>query len=151
MTSNVGSAMIQEMAQQGASEEEIRTAVLTELRAELRPEFLNRIDEVIVFHPLSRDQIGKIVEIQLGRLRKLLADRKLSLELTEKARARLAEEGYDPIYGARPLKRAIQQRLQNPLALELLQGTFHEGDTIVVDAGPDGFTFRREVGAAQPA
>ena len=150
MTSNVGSAMIQEMAQQGASEEEIRAAVLTELRAELRPEFLNRIDEVIVFHPLNRDQIGKIVEIQLGRLRKLLADRKLSLELTEKARARLAEEGYDPIYGARPLKRAIQQRIQNPLALELLQGRFHEGDTIVVDAGPDGFTFRREVSAVQP-
>ncbi|MCX7789766.1 MAG: AAA family ATPase, partial [Chloroflexaceae bacterium] len=151
MTSNVGSAMIQEMAQQGASEEEIRAAVLTELRAELRPEFLNRIDEVIVFHPLSRDQIGKIVEIQLGRLRKLLADRKLGLELTEEARARLAEEGYDPIYGARPLKRAIQQRIQNPLALELLQGQFHEGDTIVVDAGPDGFIFRREVSAAQPA
>ncbi len=151
MTSNVGSAMIQEMAQQGASEEEIRAAVLTELRAELRPEFLNRIDEVIVFHPLSRDQIGKIVEIQLGRLRKLLADRKLGLELTEEARARLAEEGYDPIYGARPLKRAIQQRIQNPLALELLQGKFHEGDTIVVDTGPDGFTFRREVNAAQPA
>jgi len=150
MTSNIGSAMIQEMAQQGASEEEIRAAVLTELRAELRPEFLNRIDEVIVFHPLNRDQIGKIVEIQLGRLRKLLADRKLSLELTEKARARLAEEGYDPIYGARPLKRAIQQRIQNPLALELLQGRFHEGDTIVVDAGPDGFTFRREVSAVQP-
>ncbi|MGQ9925854.1 MAG: ATP-dependent chaperone ClpB [Chloroflexaceae bacterium] len=145
MTSNVGSAMIQEMAQQGAGEEEIRAAVLTELRAELRPEFLNRIDEVIVFHPLSREQIGKIVEIQLGRLRKLLADRKLNLELTEEARDCLAEEGYDPIYGARPLKRAIQQRIQNPLALELLQGKFHEGDTIVVDAGPDGFTFRREV------
>ncbi|MCS6880874.1 MAG: ATP-dependent chaperone ClpB [Oscillochloridaceae bacterium] len=151
MTSNIGSAMIQEMAQQGAGEEEIRAAVLTELRAELRPEFLNRIDEVIVFHPLNREQIGRIVEIQLGRLRKLLADRKLSLELTEAARARLVEEGYDPIYGARPLKRAIQQRIQNPLALELLQGKFHEGDTIMVDAGPDGFTFRREVSAAQPA
>jgi ATP-dependent Clp protease ATP-binding subunit ClpB len=151
MTSNIGSAMIQEMAQQGASEEEIRAAVLTELRAEFRPEFLNRIDEAIVFHPLSRDQIGKIVEIQLGRLRKLLADRKLGLELTEEARARLAEEGYDPIYGARPLKRAIQQRIQNPLALELLQGQFHEGDTIVVDAGPDGFTFRRGVSEAQLA
>ncbi|MFQ3661349.1 MAG: ATP-dependent chaperone ClpB [Chloroflexaceae bacterium] len=151
MTSNVGSAMIQEMAQQGAGEDAIRAAVLTELRAELRPEFLNRIDEVIVFHPLSRDQIGQIVEIQLGRLRKLLADRKLNLELTEAARSRLAEEGYDPIYGARPLKRAIQQRIQNPLALELLQGQFHEGDTIVVDAGPEGFTFRRGVAAAQPA
>ena len=151
MTSNVGSAMIQEMAQQGAGEDAIRAAVLTELRAELRPEFLNRIDEVIVFHPLSRDQIGQIVEIQLGRLRKLLADRKLNLELTEAARARLAEEGYDPIYGARPLKRAIQQRIQNPLALELLQGQFHEGDTIVVDSGPEGFTFRRGVTEAQPA
>ena len=143
MTSNIGSSMIQELAQEGASEETIRAAVLNELRAELRPEFLNRIDEVIVFHPLSRDQIGRIVEIQLGRLRKLLADRKINLELTEAARAQLAREGYDPVYGARPLKRAIQQRLQNPLALELLQGRFREGDTVLVDMGPEGFSFRQ--------
>ncbi len=143
MTSNIGSSMIQELTQEGASEETIRAAVLNELRAELRPEFLNRIDEVIVFHPLSRDQIRRIVEIQLGRLRKLLADRKINLELTEAARAQLAREGYDPVYGARPLKRAIQQRLQNPLALELLQGRFREGDTVLVDVGPEGFSFRQ--------
>ena len=143
MTSNIGSAMIQELTQEGVKEEEIRTAVLIELREELRPEFLNRIDEVIVFHPLSRDQIGRIVEIQLGRLRHLLAERKLGLELSPAAHTRLAEEGYDPIYGARPLKRAIQQRIQNPLALELLQGAFSEGDTICVDADSNGFSFTR--------
>ena len=143
MTSNIGSAMIQELTQEGVKEEEIRTAVLVELREELRPEFLNRIDEVIVFHPLSRDQIGRIVEIQLGRLRHLLAERKLGLELSPAAHTRLAEEGYDPIYGARPLKRAIQQRIQNPLALELLQGAFSEGDTICVDADSNGFSFTR--------
>ena len=141
MTSNIGSAMIQELTQEGVKEEEIRTAVLIELREELRPEFLNRIDEVIVFHPLSRAQIGRIVEIQLGRLRHLLAERKLGLELSPAAHTRLAEEGYDPIYGARPLKRAIQQRIQNPLALELLQGVFSEGDTIYVDANSNGFSF----------
>ena len=143
MTSNIGSAMIQELTQEGVKEEDIRTAVLVELREELRPEFLNRIDEVIVFHPLSRDQIGRIVEIQLGRLRHLLAERKLGLELSPAAHTRLAEEGYDPIYGARPLKRAIQQRIQNPLALELLQGAFTEGDTIYVDADSKGFSFTR--------
>jgi ATP-dependent Clp protease ATP-binding subunit ClpB len=143
MTSNIGSSMIQELTQGGASEDEVREAVLDELRGELRPEFLNRIDEVIVFKPLSRGQIGQIVEIQLGRLRALLADRKLRLELTEAARARLAAEGYDPIYGARPLKRAIQQRIQNPLAMELLQGQYREGDTVLVDVGESGFTFRK--------
>jgi ATP-dependent Clp protease ATP-binding subunit ClpB len=135
--------MIQDLTQGGAKEEEIRDAVLEELRGELRPEFLNRIDEVIVFRPLSRSQIGEIVEIQLSRLRKLLAERKLGLELTPAARAALAEEGYDPVYGARPLKRAIQQRIQNPLALQLLQGEFREGDTILVDAGDGGFSFRK--------
>jgi ATP-dependent Clp protease ATP-binding subunit ClpB len=115
---------------------------MEELRGQFRPEFLNRVDEIIVFRPLSRDQIGHIVEIQLGRLRKLLAERRLNLDLTPEAQAALSEEGYDPIYGARPLKRVIQQRIQNPLALELLQGRFHEGDTIVVDTDADGnFTF----------
>src|SRR5919205_469691 len=130
MTSNTASPIIQELTQRGESQEAIQARVLEEIRDEFRPEFLNRIDEIIVFRPLSRSQIGQIVEIQLGRLRKLLADRKLTLELTPAARAKLAEEGYDPVYGARPLKRVIQQRLQNPLALRLLQGDFHEGDTI---------------------
>ncbi|HEY0605335.1 MAG TPA: ATP-dependent chaperone ClpB [Herpetosiphonaceae bacterium] len=147
MTSNIGSILIQDMTQSRASEEAIRVRVLDELRNHLRPEFLNRIDEVIVFSPLSRSQIGQIVEIQLKRLRKLLGDRKLSLELTPAAQHHLAEEGYDPIYGARPLKRVIQQRLQNPLAMLILQGSFREGDTILVDANDEGYTFSRSVEA----
>ncbi|NTU82694.1 MAG: ATP-dependent chaperone ClpB [Chloroflexales bacterium] len=143
MTSNIGSSMIQELTHGGVGEDEIRAAVLEELRGELRPEFLNRIDEVIVFRPLSREQIGQIVEIQLGRLRRLLAERKLGLELSPAALAQIASEGYDPVYGARPLKRVIQQRLQNPLASELLRGAFREGDTIMVDSGPKEFSFRK--------
>ena len=143
MTSNIASSKIQELTQEGVSEEEIRTVVMEELRDELRPEFLNRIDEIIVFGPLSREQIGAIVLIQLERLRQRLTDRKLQLELSPEAQAQLASEGYDPVYGARPLKRVIQQRLQNPLASELLRGVFHEGDTILVERGPKGFSFRK--------
>ncbi len=138
MTSNIASPIIQELNQSGASQEAIRVRVMEELRATLRPEFLNRIDDIIVFRPLSREQIAEIVEIQLARLRKLLADRRITLELTPMARQQLAVEGYDPTYGARPLKRVLQQRIQNPLALSLLQGEFHDGDTIIVDATPDG-------------
>ena len=145
MTSNIASPMIQELTANGASAAQLRSAALSELRSELRPEFLNRIDEVIVFRPLSRDQIGNIIDIQLGHLRQMLANRKLMLELTPPARARLAAEGYDPSYGARPLKRVIQQRLQNPLALKLLQGSFRDGDTIVADATQSGdFFFDRK-------
>lgn len=143
MTSNIASATIQELTRAGAGQSEIRAAVMEELRGVLRPEFLNRIDEVIVFAPLSREHIDRIVEIQLNRLRKLLADRKLNLVLTDAARAQLAAEGYDPVYGARPLKRVIQQRIQNPLALQLLQGAFPEGSTIVVDVENGTFVFRR--------
>ena len=143
MTSNIASSKIQELTQEGVNEEEIRTVVMEELRDELRPEFLNRIDEIIVFGPLSREQIGAIVLIQLERLRQRLTDRKLQLELSPEAQAQLASEGYDPVYGARPLKRVIQQRLQNPLASELLRGVFHEGDTILVERGPKGFSFRK--------
>jgi ATP-dependent Clp protease ATP-binding subunit ClpB len=141
MTSNIGSEAWS--AGRGAkSEEDIRQFVLNTLRSTFRPEFLNRVDEVIIFRPLSREQIGQIVEIQLGHLRKLLADRKLSLELTPQAHGQLAEQGYDPVYGARPLKRVIQQRLQNPLALKLLQGEFKEGDTVCVGVNGAGeFTF----------
>jgi ATP-dependent Clp protease ATP-binding subunit ClpB len=143
MTSNAASPIIQDMTRDGVDEETIRERVLEEIRDDFRPEFLNRIDEIIVFRPLSRSQIGQIVEIQLGRLRKLLADRKLTLQLTPEARAKLSEEGYDPIYGARPLKRVIQQRLQNELALRILQGDFREGDTIEVGVDNDKFTFTR--------
>jgi ATP-dependent Clp protease ATP-binding subunit ClpB len=148
MTSNIGSPIIQDWTQQGKDQEAIRVRVMEELRSHLRPEFLNRIDEVIVFQPLSREQIGTIVEIQLARLRKLLADRKLQLDLSQAARQQLGEEGYDPVYGARPLKRVIQQRIQNPLAMQLLQGSFRAGDTVIVDVGPDGgFTFSAVVPA----
>ncbi len=141
MTSNIASQIIQHMAMDGVPQDDIRDAVLIELRETLRPEFLNRIDDTIVFRPLSRDQIGRIVEIQLERLKTLLHDRQLKLELSPAAREKLADQGYDPIYGARPLKRVIQQRIQNPLAMQILQGAFQAGDTIHVDADESGFIF----------
>jgi ATP-dependent Clp protease ATP-binding subunit ClpB len=144
MTSNIASPLIQELTQSGASQETIRSRALEELRDELRPEFLNRIDDIIVFGPLSRTQIGQIVEIQLGRLRNLLVARRIGLELTDAARTALGDEGYDPVYGARPLKRVIQQRIQNPLALLLLEGVFREGDTVRVDVDAnDQFVFEK--------
>jgi ATP-dependent Clp protease ATP-binding subunit ClpB len=121
-----------------------------QLRDSFRPEFLNRIDEIVVFQQLSREQLTEIVELQLERLRQRLAERHVELELTDAAKEQLAEAGWDPAYGARPLKRAIQRLLENPLALELLEGRFAEGDTIRVDAGGDGLVFDR-VGAASPA
>ncbi|AFM41900.1 ATP-dependent chaperone ClpB [Desulfosporosinus acidiphilus SJ4] len=143
LTSNIASPLIQEMSRRNAAQEEVRSAINEELRQHFRPEFLNRLDEVIVFHPLDRSHIGKIVEIQLGLLRKRLSERKISLELTEQALQKLADEGYDPIYGARPLKRVIQQRLQNPVALKLLQGEFKDGQKIVVDVDVSGdYTFQ---------
>jgi len=144
MTSNIASHTIQEMTQKAASQDAVRTRVLEELRDQLRPEFLNRIDEVIVFGPLSREHLLKIVDIQLKRLRELLENRKITLELTDAAKKRLAEDGYDPIFGARPLKRLIQQQISNELSLRLLQGDFREGDRLLVDVDSDGgFTFRK--------
>jgi len=140
MTSNVGSAAIHQYEGQP---EALRRSMLEALRDAFRPEFLNRIDETIVFKPLTRDQIGAIVEIQLARTAKRLAERNISLTLTEAARQRLGDEGYDPIYGARPLKRVIQQRILDPLALQVLQGHVRDGDTITVDATPDGFVFAK--------
>ncbi len=138
LTSNIASPSIQQLSQRNAAQEEVRSIINEELRHHFRPEFLNRLDEVIIFHPLGREHIGKIVEIQLGLLRQRLSERKLTLELTEQARVQLANEGYDPVYGARPLKRVIQQRLQNPLALKLLQGEFKEGQQILVDVDDSG-------------
>ncbi|MEM8532316.1 MAG: ATP-dependent chaperone ClpB [Chloroflexota bacterium] len=144
MTSNIASPIIQEMTQNGESLETVRSRAMEELRDEFRPEFLNRIDEIIVFGPLSRAQIGRIVDIQLVQLRQRLADRQLTLELTDTALEQLGNEGYDPVYGARPLKRVIQQRLQNALALQLLQGDFTNGDVIRVDVNPQGdFLFEK--------
>jgi len=114
-----------------------------DLRERFRPEFLNRIDEVVTFEALTREQLSEIVELQLGRLRERLAERKLSLEVTDAAKELLAEEGWDPAYGARPLKRAIQRLLENPLALRLLDGDFAEGDTVRVDAEDAELAFER--------
>ena len=142
MTSNLGSQYILEHAADEwvTVEAEVNDA----LREHFRPEFLNRVDDVIIFRPLGEEHIERIIDLQLGRLRKLLADRKLSLELSPGARRVLATEGYDPAYGARPLKRAIQRLLQNPLAMAVLEGKFHDGDTIRVDALRGGqLTFAR--------
>ena len=108
-----------------------------------RPEFLNRIDDVVVFHPLGREHMAAIAEIQLGALRARLKDQELGLELSDAALEKLTEQGYDPVYGARPLKRAIQRSIENPLAAELLGGRFHPGDTIRIEAEGDAFKFER--------
>ena len=139
MTSNVGSQIIKQMT--GRDEEEIRHAVMSELDRTLRPEFLNRIDEVILFHSLAREHIKRIVDIQLRHLQKLLADRRITIELSENAKEYLAEIGYDPIFGARPLKRVIQREIQDSLALAILEGRIREGEHITVDADEEGVIF----------
>jgi ATP-dependent Clp protease ATP-binding subunit ClpB len=141
MTSNIGSQWISELG--GGNEEEMRRRVMETLRQQFRPEFLNRVDEIIIFHSLTRAQLGSIVEIQLRHLRSLLADRGLDLAFSERAREALADEGFDPIYGARPLRRTIQRRIQDPLALQLLGGTFKTGDTVYVDYDGDSYVFER--------
>jgi ATP-dependent Clp protease ATP-binding subunit ClpB len=138
MTSNVGSEHIMRLGVRKDSEKEMREAAMEALRAEFKPEFLNRVDDVVVFRPLSREDLSHIVEIQLGRLRKLLAEKQITLELGEKGREAVADAGYDPVYGARPLKRAIQRMIQDPLSNRLLSGEFGPGDHIVVDEGKDG-------------
>lgn len=145
LTSNIASPSIQQLTQRKASAEEVRATVNAELSQHFRPEFLNRLDEVIIFHPLGREHIGKIVEIQLGLLRQRMSDRNINLDLTERAREQLANAGYDPVYGARPLKRAIQQRLQNPLALKLLQGEIKEGQELLVDIDTSGELVVRQI------
>jgi ATP-dependent Clp protease ATP-binding subunit ClpB len=127
----------------------IRTA--ESMREHFRPEFLNRIDEIVEFKPLSREQLGEIVELQLERLRERLAERGLELELTEDAKQTIGDAGWDPIYGARPLKRAIQRLLENPLALRLLEGDFGEGDTIHVDAQNGDLVFMKAAAAEAAA
>jgi ATP-dependent Clp protease ATP-binding subunit ClpB len=117
--------------------------VMEELDRIFRPEFLNRIDEIILFRSLTKEDLLKIVDIQMRRLRALLDDRKMDLDLTEAARRHLAEVGYDPVYGARPLKRVIQREVQDPLALSLLRGEFDEGDTVRVEASNGRITFEK--------
>jgi len=145
MTSNLGSSEIQRLADQKAESWEAEAAVKTLLRDHFRPEFLNRIDETILFHALSKEQIARIVDVQIEHLSRRLSSRNFKLVLTSGARKLLAEQGYDPAYGARPLKRLIQQRIENPLATKILSGEFAEGDTIKidVDAAKQTFTFSR--------
>ena len=145
MTSNIGSQEIQKLASKEAPEWEVEAAVKNLLRDHFRPEFLNRIDETILFHSLSRDQLGRIVDVQLESLRRRLAQRNLQLAISEEAKKFLGEEGYDPTYGARPLKRVIQQRIENPLAGHLLRGEFVDGDTIHVgvNSAKHDFTFEK--------
>jgi len=131
MTSNLGSQRIQELAGED-NYEEMKSSVMEVVSQHFRPEFINRIDDIVVFHPLGREHIRKIVDIQLGYLQERLAEKDMEIVLTDAARDRLAEAGFDPVYGARPLKRAIQQQIENPLAQEILQGKFKPGDTIEV-------------------
>jgi ATP-dependent Clp protease ATP-binding subunit ClpB len=143
MTSNMGSHLFREFEQP----DKLRALLMQELRNTLRPEFLNRIDEVVIFRPLGRDELTRIVDIQLALLRRRLEDRRVHLEVTDAAKALLGREGYDPTFGARPLKRTIQRLVQDPLALKLLEREFVEGDTVVADVESDRIVFRKEVTA----
>ncbi len=140
MTSNLGSQLIQEMAGED-NYDAMKSAVMEVVGSHFRPEFVNRIDDLVVFHPLGRDHIRKIVDIQLGYLRDRLADRDIRIHLSDSARDKLADAGFDPVYGARPLKRAIQQQVENPLAQEILKGNFKPGDTIEVGVTDDHLEF----------
>jgi len=142
MTSNLGSQRIQELAGE-ANYERMKSAVMDDVAQHFRPEFVNRIDDIVVFHPLGREQIRMIVDIQIDQLRGRLAEREMSLELTDAARDRIADSGFDPVYGARPLKRAIQQQVENPLAQEILAGRFGPGDTVTIDVEGDELGFAR--------
>jgi ATP-dependent Clp protease ATP-binding subunit ClpB len=140
MTSNSGAQFLAEQ-KDGGDIEDVRELVMGEVRARFRPEFLNRIDEIILFHRLQESQMGEIVKIQLKRLEKLLADRDIGIEVDDRARARLAKLGYDPVYGARPLKRVIQREIQDPLARLLLEGRITDGDTVRVSSDMNDFLF----------
>ena len=120
---------------------------MAEVKKTFRPEFLNRLDEIIVFHELTEEQLRQIVDLMVKDLQKRLAERKLLVEITDKAKSWLAKEGFDPLYGARPLRRAIERYVENPLSTKLLQGEFKEGDTVMVDLGDEGLTFTVKAGA----
>jgi ATP-dependent Clp protease ATP-binding subunit ClpB len=143
MTSNIGSQRILEFSgkTESAAYEVMKEAVLTEMRQHFRPEFLNRVDEIVVFHSLSEAELKKILEIQLERLRSRLAERHIDIELTAEAATHLAREGYDPVYGARPLKRAIQKELETPIGRRLLAGEIKDGDKVIVGWKDGTFTF----------
>jgi ATP-dependent Clp protease ATP-binding subunit ClpB len=145
MTSNVGSDAILSTD----DPDEVRARVETALRSTFRPEFLNRVDETVFFHRLGREELRRIVDLQLQRVVGRLAARRITLELTDAARDAISEAGYDPAFGARPLKRAIQRSVENPLALRLLEGGAKDGDTVVIDAGETGLEVR--IVHAEPA
>jgi ATP-dependent Clp protease ATP-binding subunit ClpB len=152
MTSNIGSQHITDLGPD--QEEEMRARVNEALRANFRPELLNRIDETVIFTQLTREQLREIVDLQLRRLAQRLEERHITLEVTDAAKDMLAREGFDPVYGARPLKRVIQRRLLDPLALEIIGGTIHDGETVVVDVAGDrlGFAVPGRAGqVAEPA
>jgi ATP-dependent Clp protease ATP-binding subunit ClpB len=137
MTSNVGSDILKN---EGTGDE-ARRKVLNLLDRQFRPEFLNRLDDIILFHALSREDIGRIVDIQLGRLQRMLAQRRVTIELLPAARELLADQGYDPAFGARPLKRAIQRLVQDPMATAILEGRVMDGDHVVIDSDGANLTF----------
>ena len=141
MTSNIGAEYLVSLGED-EDVDKVREHVMSLVRSNFRPEFLNRVDEIILFHRLKRDQMGAIVDIQVARLQKLLDERKVSLELSKEARHFLADKGYDPAYGARPLKRVLQKELQDPLAGRLLAGEIKEGDKIKVGVAKDELTFK---------
>ncbi len=143
MTSNIGSDHIQAMSEEGAADFEIELRVREELKQQFRPEFLNRVDETIIFSRLERAELRQIVDLQVDRLRQRLRDREMDIQLTDAAKDKLASDGYDPVYGARPLKRLMQQHIENPLARRLLAGEFKEGDTIRIDQSGDAYSFAK--------
>ena len=150
MTSNLGAEYLVSQPE-GQDSDAVRDEVMAVVRAHFRPEFLNRVDEIVLFHRLQRDQMGAIVDIQVKRLDKLLEERKIVLEITPEARDFLAEKGYDPAYGARPLKRVIQKLLQDPLAGRILAGTVKDGNVVRVERGANELLFDTRPGAVDEA
>jgi ATP-dependent Clp protease ATP-binding subunit ClpB len=150
MTSNIGSQYILDVSGDDSKYELMRTRVLDALRSHFRPEFLNRVDDIILFHPLTLKELRQIVGIQMQRIHRLLADQKIKIELTEVAQNYIADVGYDPVYGARPLKRAIQKELENPIATKILEMTFCEGDTILVDVQEGALVFGKKTSLPEP-
>ncbi len=152
MTSNIGSEHILDVSGDDSKFEEMETLVMGALRSHFRPEFLNRIDDTILFHALSKKELRSIVTIQLKRIYRLLADQKIALEMSEAAIDYVADQGYDPTYGARPLKRAIQRELENPIATMILENTFTEGSTLKIGMSKaSGLTFKVKAAKPEPA
>jgi ATP-dependent Clp protease ATP-binding subunit ClpB len=144
MTSNIGSEHILDVSSDDSQYEKMRNRVMDALRSHFRPEFLNRVDDLIIFHALNRSEMRQIVRIQLKRVEYLLREQKISLEISPAACDYLVEVGYDPVYGARPIKRAIQREVENAIATKILENTFIAGDTIVIDKGDHQLTFSKK-------